>query len=115
MKSAAHLTCLALLMASFAFTQTTPNTEQQPTANPQVQSDSQTSTDTQKGTDKKDDSKSGNKLHVRLGGVSVAGGYSSAPFLYGAFWPYGFYPYGPYGIAWSPFFYNPFYSPFYGF
>lgn len=116
MKSVAQVTCLALLMASFAFAQTTPSTEQQPAANAQVQPDTKTSADTQKDNDKKDDSESGHKLHVRLGGVAVAASYSSAPFFYGPFWPYGFYPYGPYGVGWySSFFYSPFYSPFYGF
>ena len=113
MKPAAHLTCLVLLMASFAFAQSTSSPEpQQPATNTHVQSDTKTSADTQNDIEKKEESKSSHKLHVRLGGFSVAGGYSSAPFFYGPFWPYGFYPYS--AGFYAPFFYEPFYSPFYG-
>lgn len=113
MKPAAHLICLALLIASAAFAQGTSSTEaQQPAANSQVQSETKSSADTQKDTDKKEDSGSGHKLHVRLGGVAVGATYSSAPFFYSPFWPYGFYPYSV--AFYTPLFYSPFYSPFYG-
>lgn len=116
MKLGIIVVCFSLVLTCAAVAQTASSTEpQQPAAGAQVQSDSKTNTDTQKDIDTKEDS-SGHKLHVRLGGVSVAGYYSSAPF-FGPFWPYGFYPYsvGFYGPAfYNPFFLSPFYSPFYG-
>src|SRR5215831_18613341 len=104
MKFAAHLTCLAFLLAVVSLAQTTTSSDpQQPAASPQVQSDTKVAQkddaqkegaqkdDAQKDADKKDDS----KVHVRLGGVSVFGGYSrfSGPFFFNPLWPYGFYPY----------------------
>lgn len=111
MNSRAILACIALLFGSACLAQSNPS-DQQSAPKAESQPESNSSTNAQKDSGKKDDSHSGHKLHVRLGGVAVAGGYVSGPFFYGPFWP-GFYPYN---AGWySPFFYNPFYSPFYGF
>lgn len=104
------IVALGLLLACAAAAQS-GSSSQQPAASSQIQSETKPSADTQKDIAKKDDSESGHKWHVRLGGVSVGGWYSSGPF-WGPFWPYGFYPYS---VGWySPFFYGSFYSPFYG-
>ena len=117
MKLGIIVVCFSLILTCAAVAQTASSTEpQQPAAGAQVQSDTKPAADTKKDSDNKEDS-SGKKLHVRLGGVSVAGYYSSAPFFYGPFWPYGFYPYSAafYGpVFYNPFFLSPFYSPFYG-
>jgi len=112
MKLGIIVVCFSLVLACAAGAQTSSTDPQQPAASAQAQSDTKTTTDLQKDADKKEDS-SGHKLHVRLGGVAVAGYYSSAPpFYYSPFWPYGFYPYSV-GF-YAPVFYSPFYSPFYG-
>lgn len=116
MKLGIIVVCFSLILICAAAAQTSSTDPQQPAASAQTQSDTKTTADTQTDVDKKEDS-SGHKTHVRLGGVSVAASYSSAPFFYGPFWPYGFYPYSAafYGpVFYNPFFLSPFYSPFYG-
>lgn len=117
MQARVIFTCFSLLLSSALLGQSNPSSaQQQPGVSAQVQSnDKTTAADPQKDSgnkdsDKKDDSDHGHKLHVRLGGVSVGAGYFSNPFFFGPFGPYGFYPYG---LAYSPFFYDPWYSPFY--
>ena len=115
MKLGIIVVCFSLILTCAAAAQTSSTDPQQPTVSAQTQSDAKTATNTQKDGDKEDSS--GHKSHVRLGGVSVAASYSSAPFFYGPFWPYGFYPYSAafYGpVFYNPFFLSPFYSPFYG-
>lgn len=118
MQARVIFTCFGLLLSSALLAQSNPSSPtQQPPANPQIQS---TDTDKDKAADnpqkdgdkndRKDDADQGHKLHVRLGGVSLGAGYFSSPFFFGPFGPYGFYPYG---FAYSPFFYDSFYSPFY--
>lgn len=60
----------------------------------------------------KNDKPESSKWHVRLGTVTVSASYVHLPdnFFLSPFYPYGLYPYG---IGYSPFFYDPFYSPFY--
>jgi hypothetical protein len=113
------LACLGLLLGVSGFAQnTTSSATSQPAATPQLQSQSGTNTvvpkdsdkEVQKESGKQGDSDRGDKWHVRLGTISIGAGYSSSPFFFGPFWPYGFYPYS---FAYAPFFYDPFYSPFY--
>jgi len=115
MKFGIIVACFGLLLPCAAVAQTSSSSReaQQPAASTQVQPGTQTSADTQKDSEKKDDTQSAHKTHIRFGGFSVAGGYSSAPFFYGygSFWPFGFYPYSV-GF-YAPFFYDGFYSPFY--
>jgi PEGA domain len=121
MASSVFLTCLALLLATVAPAQSNPPTEaEQSGTGVQIQSQAGSASSTQKDSDKdqngqtiKDGSSRGGRTHVRLGTVSVAGGYArfAGPLWFSPFWPYAYYPYS---FAYAPFFYDPFYWPFYG-
>lgn len=102
MQSRVMLTCLVFILSSSLWAQSSASSQTQPSSSAQAQADH----------DKPADSDRDHKVHVRLGTVSLAAGYThfSGPFFFYPFSPYGYYPYS---FAYAPFLYDPFYGPFY--